>query len=66
MPLGRKEYVNIMSNAGFKALFGDMNNKEAVISIINAFLPSHRKVVDIDYLPTEHQGSVIDVNKDFQ
>ena len=55
-----------MSNAGFKALFGDMNNKEAVISIINAFLPSHRKVVDIDYLPTEHQGTVIDVNKDFQ
>ena len=55
-----------MSNAGFKALFGDMNNSEAVMFIINAFLPEHRKVVNIEYLPTEHQGPVTNVNKDFQ
>lgn len=48
------------------ALFGDMNNKEAVMSIINAFLPEHRKVIDIEYLPTDHQGPMVDVSKEFQ
>lgn len=48
------------------ALFGDMNNREAVMSIINAFLPEHRKVIDIEYLPTDHQGPMVDVSKEFQ
>lgn len=61
-----QRYVDIMTNAGFKALFGDMNNKEAVMSIINAFLPEHRKVIDIEYLPTDHQGPMVDVSKEFQ
>ena len=34
-----QRYVNILSNAGFKAFFGDVNNKEAVISILNVLLP---------------------------
>jgi len=34
-----QRYVNILSNAGFKAFFGDVNNKEAVISILNVVLP---------------------------
>ena len=55
-----QRYVNILSNAGFKALFGDRKNKEVVISILNALLPEHRQVMDIDYLPTEHQGQTED------
>ena len=46
-----QRYVNILSNAGFKALFGDRKNKEVVISILNTLLPEHRQVMDIDYLP---------------
>ena len=34
-----QRYVNILSNAGFKTFFGDVNNKEAVISIQNVLLP---------------------------
>lgn len=59
-------YVDLLSNGGFKAVFGDINNKDVVISIINVLLPSHRKVVDIEYLPTDQQGPVIDLNKEFQ
>ena len=34
-----QRYVDILTNGGFKALFGDINNKEAVMAIINALLP---------------------------
>ena len=61
-----QRYVDILSNGGFKALFGDVANKDVVMTIINAFLPEHRRVVDISYLPTEYQGPAMDHNKDFQ
>lgn len=61
-----QRYVDIMTNPGFKALFGDMQNKEAVVAIINSLLPAHRRVVDIEYMPTEHQGPVITESKEFR
>lgn len=60
-----QRYVDILTNSGFKALFADHHNKEAVISIINTFLPEHRKVADILYMPTEQQGQMVD-NKEFR
>ena len=57
-------YVDILTNGGFKALFGDVNNKEAVMMIMNALLPENRKVVEISYMPTEHQGPLPD-NKEY-
>lgn len=60
-----QRYVDILTNGGFKALFGDTNNKEVVISILNVLLPEHRKIVDIDYLPTEYQGPLADTSKEY-
>lgn len=60
-----QRYVDILTNGGFKALFGDTNNKEAVMTIINALLPEHRKVRDIEYMPTEYQGKMLD-NKEYR
>ncbi len=60
-----QRYVDILTNGGFKALFGDAANKDVVMSIINVLLPDHRKVTDIEYLPTEHQGQVVDLNKEY-
>ena len=57
--------MDILTNGGFKALFGDINNKEAVMAIINALLPEHRQVADIEYLPTERQGQMED-NKEYR
>ena len=44
-----QRYVDILTNGGFKALFGDIANKEVVKSIINVLLPEHRKVTEIEY-----------------
>jgi predicted transposase/invertase (TIGR01784 family) len=60
-----QRYVDILTNSGFKALFGDINNKEVVISIINVLLPAHRRVTDIEYMPTEHQGQLREINKEY-
>ena len=59
-------YADILSNGGFKAFFGDENNKDEVMSLINALLPGHRKVADIEYRPTELQGPLIGHSKEFQ
>ena len=61
-----QRYVDILSNAGFKAFFGDESNKDVVISLLNTLLPPHRQVKDIEYRPTENQGPVIGHSKDFQ
>ena len=60
------EYVNVLTNSGFKALFGDENNKEVIMSIINVLLPEHRQLVEIEYMPTEYQGPIIDKSKEFR
>ena len=70
LQVGRKEnvvqrYVDILTNSGFKAFFGDVNNKEAVMSILNVLLPEHRKIMEMDILPTEHQGAIVDMNKEY-
>ena len=47
-------FVDLLTNAGFKAVFGDEANQDVVMTIINEFLPEHRQVTEIQYLPTEH------------
>ena len=63
--ISKQKYVDILTNGGFKAVFGDENNKKLVMSVINTFLPEHRKVVDIEYLPTEQQGPMVGYSKEF-
>ena len=60
-----QKYVDILTNGGFKALFGDENNKKVVMDILNVLLPKNRRVVSIEYMPTEHQGQVVNKNKEF-
>ena len=62
----KPDYVDLLTNAGFKAVFGDEANQDVVMMIINEFLPEHRQVTEIQYLPTEHQGPVLSLNKEFQ
>ena len=59
-----QKYVSLLTNAGFKAVFGDRENRDVVISVINALLPEGKQVEDIEYLPTEHQGKLLS-NKEF-
>lgn len=56
-------FVNLLTNGGFKAFFGDEKNKSEVMEVINSLLPEHYKVIEIQYMPTEHHGQVVDENK---
>ena len=60
-----QRYVDLLSNSGFKAVFGDRANKDVVMSVMNMLLPEGRRVEDIEYAPTEHQGQM-DENKEFR
>ena len=48
-----RKYVDILTDAGFKAVFGDRRNKEVLIDFLNVVLPDHRKVRDLEYSTTE-------------
>ena len=54
--LEKQRYVDIMSNSGFKAVFGDQENKPVLIDFLNAVLPRGRKVKDLTYTTTEIEG----------
>ena len=64
--MSRQKYVDILSLGGFNAFFGDANNKDVIMTIMNELLPEHRKVVDIDFMPTDYPGPIIGYNKDFR
>lgn len=36
-----RRYVDILSDAGFKAVFGDRRNKDVLIDLLNVVLPPH-------------------------
>ena len=60
-----QRYVDLLTNSGFKAVFGDRNNKDVVMSVINILLPEGKQVAEIEYAPTEHQGQ-LETNKEFR
>lgn len=51
-----QRYVDILSDSGFKAVFGDQQNKPVLIDFLNAVLPEGRKVKDLTYSTTEIEG----------
>ena len=58
--------MDLLTNGGFKAFFGDENNKSEVMMLINTLLPPHRQIEHIDYRPTGLQGPLIGHSKEFQ
>ena len=63
----KRKYVSLLTSGGFKAVFGDEQNKMVIRDVINTLLQNHRHIVDIEYMHTEHsqQGTAPD-NKDFR
>ena len=56
----------MLSLGGFNAFFGDENNKDEIMMILNELLPEHRQVAHIDFMPNENPGPVIGYSKDFR
>ena len=51
-----QRFVDILTDSGFKAVFGEQRNREVLMDLINAFLPKDRHVRDITYSATELPG----------
>ena len=58
-------YVNLLKNSGFHALFGDEDNKDVVIGVLNMLLPAHHQVTDFTYLRTELHGPLL-TNREYR
>lgn len=56
----KQRYVDVLSDSGFKALFGDQENKPVLIDFLNAVLPEGRRVKDLTYTTTEVEGITSD------
>ena len=57
-----QRYVNLMSDYGFKQVFGQVANKEILIAFLNEII-SDRKIVDIEQLRNEQQSQGADGKK---
>ncbi len=48
--------LNLMTDFGFKWLFGNARNKKFLIHFLNSILAKELVIQDLEYLPTEHLG----------
>ena len=51
-----QRYVDILTDAGFKAVFGDQRNKDVLIDFLNAILPEERQIKDLEYARRRSPG----------
>lgn len=51
-----QRYVDILSDSGFKAVFGDEANSDIIIGFLNAVLPEGRHVRSLSFTRTEVPG----------
>ncbi len=55
-PVKAQRYVDLLTDSGFKAVFGDQKNKQVLIDFLNTVLPEGRQVQDLTYSTTEIPG----------
>ena len=49
-------YINLLTDFGFKRIFGTAENKHLLIDFINQLIPDET-IVDLTHLPTEYKGA---------
>jgi predicted transposase/invertase (TIGR01784 family) len=53
------KYINLLTDFGFKRLFGSEPNKALLIDFLNSILPSYHTVADISYKSNENVGNTV-------
>ena len=53
----RDQYVNLLTDFGFKRVFGSEPNKRLLIDFLNTLLPEHHRIRSLSYKSTENLGS---------
>ncbi|NEQ96306.1 MAG: PD-(D/E)XK nuclease family transposase [Cyanothece sp. SIO2G6] len=53
----QEKYVNLLTDFGFKRVFGSEPNKQLLIDFLNTLLPSQHRIHDLSYRSTENLGN---------
>jgi len=53
----QERYVNLLTDFGFKRVFGSEPNKQLLIDFLNTLLPAHRHIQTLSYKSTENLGN---------
>ncbi|NJM49266.1 MAG: Rpn family recombination-promoting nuclease/putative transposase [Alkalinema sp. RU_4_3] len=51
------KYISLLTDFGFKRIFGTEPNKKLLIDFLNTLLPSHHQIADLTFRNTEQLGS---------
>jgi predicted transposase/invertase (TIGR01784 family) len=50
-------YISLLTDFGFKRIFGTEPNKRLLLDFLNTILPAHHHIQDLSFKNTEHLGS---------
>ena len=53
----KEKYINLLTDFGFKRVFGSEPNKQLLVDFLNTLLPSHHRVTSLSYKNNENLGS---------
>ncbi|MEO0771331.1 MAG: Rpn family recombination-promoting nuclease/putative transposase [Cyanobacteria bacterium J06649_4] len=53
----QEQYVNLLTDFGFKRVFGSEPNKQLLIDFLNTLLPAHHHIQSLSYRSTENLGN---------
>ena len=53
------KYISLLTDFGFKRIFGTDLNKDLLIGFLNALFEGEHVITDVKYLNSEHLGEVL-------
>ncbi len=53
----KERYVNLLTDFGFKRVFGTEPNKELLVDFLNTLLPQHHRIQSLSYKSSENVGN---------
>ena len=53
-----ERYISLLTDFGFKRIFGTLPNKDLLISFLNSLFNGEEVVKDVHFLNSEHVGDV--------
>lgn len=57
------KYISLLTDYGFKRIFGTTMNKDLLISFLNSLFDGEQVIVDVKYLNSEHVGDIMTERK---
>lgn len=53
----QERYINLLTDFGFKRVFGSEPNKQLLVNFLNTLLPAHHQIQELSYKSTENLGN---------